>query len=151
MTREEAIARIKDHIEIHRYHERNAAKIFEALDMAIKALEQPEPCEDAVSRQAAKLKVARVIWEDGDSCYDFHDKCVDCLDDVPSAQPDCSDCIKHGGDWECDHVHCHKGESAQPDNDMIHMQKEQAYLQGWEEGRKALRKEIWEDGRDRLD
>ena len=38
MTREEAIARIKDHIEIHRYHERNAVKIFEALDMAIEAL-----------------------------------------------------------------------------------------------------------------
>lgn len=31
--------------------------------------------------------------------------------------------------------------SAQPDNDMIHLQKEQAYLQGWEEGREALRKE----------
>lgn len=42
MTREEAVARIKDHIEIHRYHERNAVKIFEALDMAIKALEQHE-------------------------------------------------------------------------------------------------------------
>lgn len=40
MTREEAVARIKDHIEIHRYHERNAVKIFEALDMAIQALEQ---------------------------------------------------------------------------------------------------------------
>lgn len=50
LTREEAITRIKDHIEIHRYHERNAVKIFEALDMAIKALEQPEPCENAVSR-----------------------------------------------------------------------------------------------------
>lgn len=48
MTREEAVARIKDHIEIHKYHERNAVKIVEALDMAIKALEQPEqrwiPC-----------------------------------------------------------------------------------------------------------
>lgn len=41
--------------------------------------------------------------------------------------------------------------SAQPDNDMIHLQKEQAYLQGWEEGREALRKEMWEDERDRLD
>ena len=41
--------------------------------------------------------------------------------------------------------------SVQPDNDMIHLQKEQAYLQGWEDGREALRKEIWEDGRDRLD
>lgn len=38
---------------------------------------------DLISRQAAKLKVGRVIWEDGDSCYDFNDKCVDCLDDVP--------------------------------------------------------------------
>ena len=42
---------------------------------------------DCISRQAAKLKVARVIWEDGDSCYDFIDKCVDSLDDVPPAQP----------------------------------------------------------------
>lgn len=41
--------------------------------------------------------------------------------------------------------------SAQPDNDMIHLQKEQAYLQGWEEGREALREEMWEYGRDRLD
>ena len=41
--------------------------------------------------------------------------------------------------------------SVQPDNDIIHLQKEQAYLQGWEEGREALRREIWEDGRDRLD
>lgn len=29
---------------------------------------------------------------------------------------------------------------AQPDNDMIHLQKEQSYLQGWEEGREALRR-----------
>jgi hypothetical protein len=32
--------------------------------------------------------------------------------------PDCDDCIKHGGDWECDHVHCHKGKNA----DMISRQ-----------------------------
>ncbi len=44
--------------------------------------------DDAISRQAAKLKVARVIWEDGESFSDFHDKCVDCLDDVSSAQPE---------------------------------------------------------------
>lgn len=41
--------------------------------------------------------------------------------------------------------------SAQSDTDMVHLQKEQAYMQGWEDGRKALRKEIWEDGRDMLD
>lgn len=32
--------------------------------------------------------------------------------------------------------------SAQPDK---------TYEQGWKDGREALRKEIWEDGRDRLD
>ena len=26
-----------------------------------------------------------------------------------SEQLDCSDCVNHGGDWECDHVHCRKG------------------------------------------
>ena len=38
----------------------------------------------------------------------------------------------------------------QPDIDTSHLQKEQAYLQGWEDGREALRKEIWGYGRDRL-
>ena len=49
MTREEAIRRIKQHRDIHKLYESRAVKISEALDMAIKALEQ-EPCEDAVSR-----------------------------------------------------------------------------------------------------
>ena len=26
-----------------------------------------------------------------------------------SDQLDCSDCVNHGGDWDCDHVHCRKG------------------------------------------
>lgn len=33
--------------------------------------------------------------------------------------------------------------SAQPDKNMIHLQKEQAYMQGWEDGREALRKGKW--------
>ena len=37
---------------------------------------------DCISRQAAKLQVARVVWEKGDTADDFNDKCVDCLDDV---------------------------------------------------------------------
>lgn len=40
--------------------------------------------------------------------------------------------------------------SEKPDKDMIHLQKEQAYLKGWEDGRKALREKMWEDERDRL-
>ena len=74
MTREEAVARIKNYIEIHRYHERNAVKIFEALDMAIKALEQPEivRCEDCI-----------YWWESHKMCKRNKDKnyncsCMDC-------------------------------------------------------------------------
>lgn len=44
MTREEAIARIKDHKIVHKMNEPRAIYISEALDMAIKALEQ-EPCD----------------------------------------------------------------------------------------------------------
>lgn len=102
--------------------------------------------KDTIYRQAAIDAFWKLDIELKPSAIDA---ITDMLKKLPSAQPDCSDCIKHGGDWDCDHVHCHKGK--QPDKDMIHLQKEQAYLQGWEEGRKALREEIWEDGRDRLD
>lgn len=40
------------------------------------------------------------------------------LANMPSAQIDCSYCIANGGDWECDHIHCHIGQSmpsAQPE------------------------------------
>lgn len=40
MTKEEAITRIKDHKITHKMHEPRAIYISEALDMAIKALEQ---------------------------------------------------------------------------------------------------------------
>lgn len=53
----------------------------------LKCLRDQKPCEDCISRQTAKLKVARVIWEDGDSYNDFHDKCVDCLNEVPPVTP----------------------------------------------------------------
>ena len=45
MTKEEAIARIKDHMLVHKMYEERAVKITEAFDMAISALEQPETCE----------------------------------------------------------------------------------------------------------
>ena len=62
--------------EAYRQGQQDAQHIFGAND------------GDTISRQAAKLKVAGVIWEDGDSCDDFHDKCVDCLDDVPPTLPE---------------------------------------------------------------
>ena len=40
MTRDEAISRIKDHKVVHKMNEPRAIYISEALDMAIKALEQ---------------------------------------------------------------------------------------------------------------
>lgn len=51
MTNKEAIARIKNHVMIHSLQESRAVRISEALNMAIKALEHSESCEDAVSRQ----------------------------------------------------------------------------------------------------
>ena len=71
MTREEAITRIKDNIEIHRYHERNAVKIFEALDMALKSLEQPEivRCKDCKWKQGSEcVRFAEVRPFPNDFC-----------------------------------------------------------------------------------
>lgn len=42
MTNREAVARIKDHIEVHHIKEDRAIKIVQALNMAIKALERTE-------------------------------------------------------------------------------------------------------------
>ena len=42
MTKEEAIARIKDHIDVHHIREDRAIKIAQALNMAIEALERTE-------------------------------------------------------------------------------------------------------------
>ena len=43
MNNQEAIERIKDHIDIHKINEKNAVYISEALDMAISALEKQIP------------------------------------------------------------------------------------------------------------
>lgn len=40
MTKQEAIRRIKDHMDIHHMYEPEGTKISEALEMAIKSLEQ---------------------------------------------------------------------------------------------------------------
>lgn len=45
--------------------------------------------------------------------------------------------------------HLEQMPSAQPDSDMIHLQKEQAYMQGYEDGQAALREELWERERER--
>lgn len=78
-----------------------ARKTNEALDMAIKALEQ-QPCEDAVSRQAAIDRINKqrehlqpdIYPQDkiGDAAYRI---CAEFIERLPSAQPviiRCKDC-----------------------------------------------------------
>ena len=77
-------------------------------------LEVTEQCKDAISRQAA-IAVA-----------DFTDYTGLPVEDVKKVTDQVVKGLK-------------QLPSAQPDNDMLHLQKEQAYLQGWEEGRKAQR------------
>lgn len=42
-------------------------------------------------------------------------------------------------------------EEIQAMQDLEQAQLDKAYELGWKDGREALRREIWEDGRDRLD
>ena len=41
MTKQEAIIRIKNHMDVHRMYEPEGIKISEALEMAVKSLEEP--------------------------------------------------------------------------------------------------------------
>lgn len=73
---------------------------------------------------------------------------VDHVEHMPSAQPDtdewCHDCKEYDKEHHCcprwNRVIRTTLEEAQPDK---------AYEKGWEDGREALRKEIWENERDR--
>ena len=49
MTREEAITRIKIHKRVHKMDEPRAIHISEALDMAIKALEQIDKIKEIIA------------------------------------------------------------------------------------------------------
>lgn len=83
MTREETIARIKDHKIVHKMNEPRAILISEALDMAIKALEQ-EPCEDAISRQAVVDMTGLSEWFDSSDSYN---EFVIALSELPPVTP----------------------------------------------------------------
>ena len=85
MTENEAISRIKDHMEIHRLKEPRAIYITVALSMAITALKEiqqyreigtVEECREAVERQNPK----RLIPVESGMFYDlgFRYKCPNC-------------------------------------------------------------------------
>ena len=73
MTREEAITRIQEHMIIHKMNEPRAIYISEALDMAIKALEQPtiircKDCKFAHLTYDGDVKYCDV-WSPDESIY----------------------------------------------------------------------------------
>lgn len=86
MTREEAIARIKEHMVIHKSEEPRAIHITDALEMAIKALEQeprwipvnerlPKPQEDGNSYRSGRLLVTVEVKRFSNGCVS-KDTCV---------------------------------------------------------------------------
>lgn len=88
MTNEEVITYIKQHC----YGEWCEDEWREAMDAAIKALEQ-KPCQDAISRQAAidALRTCydteAVTYTNGNE-YISYDQALDLIGELPSAQPE---------------------------------------------------------------
>ena len=81
MTREEAINIMK--VIVHMLEEKyDTDRVEEAVDMAIKALEQ-EPCEDAISRQAVK----DMLDARGVKAVMTFEHFKELLDKLPSATP----------------------------------------------------------------
>jgi hypothetical protein len=72
MTRQEAIERIQDHIDVHKYREPEAVMILEALDMAIESLKQPEiiHCRDCkhYQEQRFECELDDERWKPDDHC-----------------------------------------------------------------------------------
>ena len=82
MTREEAIARIKDHIEHHRIGEYPHIKLAEALDMALTALRP-------VSRERVILCKDCQYWQGNNGGYP-HPECRWGNDETPDEDDYCS-------------------------------------------------------------
>lgn len=83
-----------------------------ALQMAIDALVKNEggKTERKIIYLDDAIEAVRCLPNAGMHWYVSTESVFDALLNLPPAQPECTDCIKNGGDWECDHVHCHKGE-----------------------------------------
>ena len=99
MTREEAIAQLKMDRDLANFNpmtgeeepmNEDCRKSVEALDMAIKALEQ-QPCEDTISRQAA-IDAIRASTSKYTGFMEMEmytdDDAVEAIEGLPSAQPE---------------------------------------------------------------
>lgn len=49
------------------------------------------------------------------------------IENMPSEELNCTDCIQHGGDWECDHMSCHKGKPERNTGKWIRKSADDAY------------------------
>ena len=101
MTKAEAIAMLKRIQEPEAWEPQINQAAFEALDMAIKALEQ-QPCEDTIGRQAA-IDAAALSAAEWDGMYvqDINGRIREALEKLPSAQPEiirCRNCKFANGD-----------------------------------------------------
>jgi hypothetical protein len=122
MTREEAIAQLKMDRDLANFNpmtgeeepmNEDCRKSVEALDMAIKALEQ-QPCEDTISRQAAIEAIGKYNFEFPDYMERFVTELRDAMKAdlkhdikaLPSAQPErtCVNCGRtaNNGGWYAD-------------------------------------------------
>ena len=97
------------------YEQGNMGEQKEALDMAIKALEQ-QPCEDTISRQAA---IDAIMGEYPEVHYP--DWYASIIKELPSAQPEiirCKDCRYYQDNYGgYPHMNCKWDPSETPDAD----------------------------------
>lgn len=57
---------------------------------------------------------------------DNHPELENNSQELENKNGECNDCIKNGDDWECDRVHCHKGDV--PDTNVGELISRQAAI-----------------------
>lgn len=89
MTNEEAIRRIKEHIEIHSRKEKGRCPLItEALHMAISALEYRIPKKPSMIKANEDVKIGAGIWKAGVPIY----KCSRCNSFISRSSDYCNKC-----------------------------------------------------------
>lgn len=117
MTAKEAITLLQSRVDLIKRDYPDIADYAEALLMAIKALLAQGQENDLISREAAIDAIVNTPTD----VYS-HDRIVSVLDGAAFRQNEIIDIIN-------------ALPSAQPDPDKLHLQREQAYVQGWEDAR----------------
>ena len=86
MTNKEAIRRILDHKRVHSLNESRAVLINEALDLAIKALEQTEVKGDLISREALKKEMDKKAFDLANGGMIFIESINHIIDKAPTVE-----------------------------------------------------------------